>query len=150
MKAIGLIEVRGIVGAIEAADVALKTAQVELVSKQRVKAGITVVTFEGDVGAVKAAVETAAAAVSRLGVLMASHVIARPDDSVEPLLSRKTNIVEIKEEKENIENKFVEKVEEKNKEEVEESSNMKEIEEEIQEINEILKVSKNKKSKNKK
>lgn len=147
MKAIGLIEVRGIVGAIEAADVALKTAQVELVSKQRVKAGITVVTFEGDVGAVKAAVEAAVAAVSRLGVLMASHVIARPDDSVEPLLSRKTNIVEIKEE--NIENKFVEKVE-KNKEEVEESSNMKEIEEEIQEINEILKVSKNKKSKNKK
>lgn len=148
MKAIGLIEVRGIVGAIEAADVALKTAQVELVSKQRVKAGITVVTFEGDVGAVKAAVEAAAAAVSRLGVLMASHVIARPDDSVEPLLSRKTNIVEIKEE--NIENKFVEKVEEKNKEEVEELSNMKEIEEEIQEINEILKVSKNKKNKNKK
>lgn len=150
MKAIGLIEVRGIVGAIEAADVALKTAQVELVSKQRVKAGITVVTFEGDVGAVKAAVEAAAAAVSRLGVLMASHVIARPDDSVEPLLSRKTNIIEIKEEKENIENKFVEKVEEKNKEEVEELSNMKEIEEEIQEINEILKVSKNKKNKNKK
>lgn len=144
MKAIGLIEVRGIVGAIEAADVALKTAQVELVSRQKVKAGFNMVTFEGDVGAVKAAVEAAAAAASRLGVLIASHVIARPDDSVEPLLSRKTNIIEIKEEKNN-EDKIEEKVEE-----IEEASNMKEIEEEIQEINEILKVSKNKKNKNKK
>lgn len=144
MKAIGLIEVRGIVGAIEAADVALKTAQVELVSRQKVKAGITTITFEGDVGAVKAAVEAATAAVNRLGVLMASHVIARPDDSVEPLLKRKDNIIEP------VSQEIEAKTETKENFELDADSSMQEIEEEIQEINEILKVSKNKKNKNKK
>ncbi|MBQ3437588.1 MAG: BMC domain-containing protein [Fusobacterium sp.] len=142
MKAIGLIETRGIVGAIEAADIALKTAQVEIISRQKVKAGINTVTFEGDVGAVKAAVEAAAAAVERMGVLMASHVIARPDDSVEPLLSRKVNTVEAEEIKETEVAQQKQKVENEN-------SNLENIEEEIQEINEILKVSK-KKNKNKK
>lgn len=145
MKALGLIEVRGIVGAIEAADVALKTAQVEIVSRQKVKAGINVVTFEGDVGAVKAAVEAAAAAVAKLGVLMASHVIARPDDSIEGLIERKKTVEEIEVKAETADSPAM-KIEEK--EDI--SSNMKEIEEEIQEINEILKVSKNKKNKNKK
>lgn len=148
MKALGLIEVRGIVGAIEAADVALKTAQVEIVSKQRVKAGITVVTFEGDVGAVKAAVEAAAASVARLGVLMASHVIARPDDSIEGLVDRKKNAEVVEEKAEAVEIKESPVIENEEKEEL--SSDMEEIEEEIQEINEILKVSKNKKNKNKK
>lgn len=150
MKAIGLIEVKGIVGAIEAADIALKTAQVELVSRQKVKAGINVITFEGDVGAVKAAVEAAAAAVAKLGVLMASHVIARPDDSVEPLLKRKDNIIESRIEKVEEVIEEVENIDIQDTKDVETDSNMEEIEEEIQEINEILKVSKNKKNKNKK
>ena len=86
MKAIGLIEVKGIVGAIEAADIALKTAQVELVSRQKVKAGINVITFEGDVGAVKAAVDSGAASAQKLGELVATHVIPRPHADVEKIL----------------------------------------------------------------
>lgn len=143
MKALGLVETRGIIGAIEAADVALKTAQVELINKDYSKGGLVALEFEGDVGAVKAAVEAASAAAERLGVLITSHIIPRPDDSIEKILKRKvtTPVSEIEEETEKevaAEEKTIEAVE------------MKHIEEEIEEINEILKVSKNKKIKNKK
>ena len=145
MKALGLIETRGMVGAIVAADIALKTAQVELINKERVKGGLVCIEFEGDVAAVKASVEAAVTAIKDMGIYVGSHVIPRPDDSVEKIIKRKnqTSKEEVIEEKTKKETKDVE-------EEFLESTELKNIEEEIEEINEILKVSKNKKTKHKK
>ena len=148
MKALGLIETRGMVGAIVAADIALKTAQVELISKEYTKGGLVCIEFEGDVAAVKASVEAAVMAIKDMGVLIASHVIPRPDDSVEKIIKRKKETSKeevVKEKAEEMENE-TKNMEEKSLESIE----MKQIEEEIEEINEILKVSKNKKTKNKK
>lgn len=144
MKALGLIETRGMVGAIVAADIALKTAQVELINREHTKGGLVCIEFEGDVAAVKASVEAAVMAIKDMGVYVGSHVIPRPDDSVEKIIKRKLGTSETKEEvKEESKETEVE-------EEVSENSEMKNIEEEIEEINEILKVSKNKKTKHKK
>ena len=131
MKALGLIETKGLVGAIVAADIALKTAQVELINKEHTKGGLVCIEFEGDVAAVKASVEAAVTAIKDMGIYVGSHVIPRPDDSVEKIIKRKNQTS-----KEEV-------IEEKTKKET------KDIEEEIEEINEILKVSKNKKTKNK-
>ena len=79
---LGLIETKGFVGAVEALDVALKSANVELVSCEFVKAGIVTILITGDVASVKAAIESAATAVDRLGVLLNTHVIARADEGV--------------------------------------------------------------------
>lgn len=85
MKALGMIETYGLIGAIEAADVMLKTANVTLLKKEIVKGGLILVSITGDVGAVKTAVEAATTAVNRLGlqVLYGSHVIPRPDLQLE-------------------------------------------------------------------
>ena len=146
MKALGLIETRGMVGAIVAADIALKTAQVELINREHTKGGLVCIEFEGDVAAVKASVEAAVTAIKDMGIYVGSHVIPRPDDSVEKIIKRKKETFneeviekkEIKTETKDVEEKSLESVE------------MKQIEEEIEEINEILKVSKNKKTKHKK
>ena len=141
MKALGLIETKGMVGAIVAADIALKTAQVELINREHTKGGLVCIEIEGDVAAVKASVEAAVMAIKDMGIYVGSHVIPRPDDSVEKIIKRKLGASEQKEEV----------VEETKETEVEEEiSEMKNIEEEIEEINEILKVSKNKKTKHKK
>ena len=148
MKALGLIETRGMVGAIVAADIALKTAQVELISKKYTKGGLVCIEFEGDVAAVKASVEAAVTAIKDMGIYIGSHVIPRPDDSVEKIIKRKKETSKeevVKEKAEEMENE-TKNMEEKSLESIE----MKQIEEEIEEINEILKVSKNKKTKNKK
>ena len=148
MKALGLIETRGMVGAIVAADIALKTAQVELISKEYTKGGLVCIEFEGDVAAVKASVEAAVTAIKDMGIYIGSHVIPRPDDSVEKIIKRKKETSKeevVKEKAEEMENE-TKNMEEKSLESVE----MKQIEEEIEEINEILKVSKNKKTKSKK
>lgn len=89
MKALGMIETRGMVGAIEAVDVACKTADVEVLNKHLVKGGIVTVEIVGDVGAVKVAVEAAAEAVKKLGVYMGSHVIPRPTEEVYNILEKK-------------------------------------------------------------
>ena len=148
MKALGLIETRGMVGAIVAADIALKTAQVELISKEYTKGGLVCIEFEGDVAAVKASVEAAVTAIKDMGVLIASHVIPRPDDSVEKIIKRKVepSIEEVTQKKVEETKKEIKDIEEKSLENVE----LKDIQEEIEEINEILKVSKNRKTKNKK
>lgn len=86
MKALGMIETIGLVGAIEAADTALKTADVEIVNKHIVKGGIVTVELSGDVGAIKVAVEAGAEAAKRLGVFVSSHVIARPDEMVSRMI----------------------------------------------------------------
>ncbi len=85
-KAIGLVEVNGYVAAVEAADSALKTANVTLIGLEKVKAGITTVKLAGDVGAIKAAVDAAAASADSLGKLRAAHVIPRIDEQVEALI----------------------------------------------------------------
>ena len=148
MKALGLIETRGMVGAIVAADIALKTAQVELINKEYTKGGLVCIEFEGDVAAVKASVEAAVMAIKDMGVLIASHVIPRPDDSVEKIIKRKVepSIEEVTQKKVEETKKEIKDIEEKSLENVE----LKDIQGEIEEINEILKVSKNRKTKNKK
>ena len=84
--ALGLIETRGLVGAIEAADAATKAADVRLVGKERADAGLMTIKLTGDVAAVRAAVDAGAAAAQRVGELVSAHVIPRPDDDVEILI----------------------------------------------------------------
>jgi ethanolamine utilization protein EutM len=85
-EALGMIETRGLVGAVEAADAMVKTAAVALVGQQRVGGALVTVLVRGDVGAVKAAVDAGAAAARRVGELTAVHVIPRPDAEVERAL----------------------------------------------------------------
>jgi ethanolamine utilization protein EutM len=88
--ALGLIETRGLVGSIEAADVMLKTANVALLGTEYVRDGLVTVEIVGEVAAVKVAVEAGAAAASRVGTLLSSHVIPRPDEEIEPILRRRS------------------------------------------------------------
>ncbi len=84
--ALGLIETRGLVGAIEAADAATKAADVELISKERADAGLMTIKLKGDVAAIRAAVDAGSAAAQRVGELVSAHVIPRPDDETEVLI----------------------------------------------------------------
>jgi microcompartment protein CcmL/EutN len=81
--ALGMIETRGLIGMIEAADAMLKTANVVLVSWQKVDAGLVTALIRGDVGSVKAATDAGAAAARKVGELIGVHVIARPADDLE-------------------------------------------------------------------
>ena len=85
-EALGMIETRGLVAAIEAADAMLKAANVELVGTEKIGSGLVSVMVRGDVGAVKAAVESGSAAANGLGEVIATHVIPRPHGDVEKLL----------------------------------------------------------------
>src|SRR5258705_10032270 len=78
MEALGMVETKGLVGAIEAADAMVKTAKVTLMGKEYIGAGFVTVTVRGDVGAVKAATDAGAAAARRVGELVAVHVIPAP------------------------------------------------------------------------
>jgi len=84
--ALGMIETRGVVAAIEAADAMMKAANVRLLDKVRVGGGLVSVMVRGETGAVKAATEAGAAAAAKIGELVSVHVIPRPDDSVEFIL----------------------------------------------------------------
>lgn len=86
-EALGMIETRGLVGAIEAADAMTKAAKVVLVGKEQVGGGLVTVLVRGDVGAVKAATDAGAAAARRVGELVSVHVIPRPHEEVEKLIS---------------------------------------------------------------
>jgi ethanolamine utilization protein EutM len=86
MEALGLIETKGLIGAIEAADAMVKTANVVLTGKEFIGAGYVVVSVRGDVGAVKAATDAGAAAARRVGELVAVHVIPRPHEETEKVL----------------------------------------------------------------
>jgi len=86
MLALGLIETRGLVGAIEAADAMVKAARVKFLGRQKVKGGLVTVMVSGDVGAVKAAVDAGAAACKRVGILVSSHVIPRPHDDIDAMI----------------------------------------------------------------
>lgn len=85
-EAIGMIETRGLVGAIEAADAMVKAANVQLVGKELVGGGLVMVIVRGDVGAVKAATDAGAAAAGRVGELKSVHVIPRPHNEVAAIL----------------------------------------------------------------
>jgi len=86
LEALGLIETRGLVGSIEAADAMVKAAKVSLLGKTLVGGGYVTVMVRGDVGAVKAATDAGAAAAEKVGELVSVHVIPRPHDEVEMLL----------------------------------------------------------------
>lgn len=85
-EALGMIETKGLVGAIEAADAMIKAANVRLAGKEQIGSGLVTVMVRGDVGAVKASVEAGASAAKRVGELVSSHVIASPHDDVEGIL----------------------------------------------------------------
>src|SRR4051812_42871872 len=84
--ALGMVETRGLVGAIEAADAMVKAANVKLVGKEFIGGGFVTVMVRGDVGAVKAATDAGAAAAGRVGELKSVHVIPRPHGDVEGIL----------------------------------------------------------------
>ncbi|MCX7012186.1 MAG: ethanolamine utilization microcompartment protein EutM [Candidatus Sumerlaeota bacterium] len=87
-NALGLIETRGLVGAIEAADAMVKAANVRLVGKEHVGGGLVTVMVRGDVGAVKAATDAGASAARRVGELLSVHVIPRPHNELEKILPK--------------------------------------------------------------
>jgi ethanolamine utilization protein EutM len=82
-QALGLVETKGLIGAIEAADAGAKAANVKLLGQERADAGLVMVSFSGDVAAVKAAVDAGAAAAERVGQLVSAHVIPRPHRSLD-------------------------------------------------------------------
>lgn len=85
-EALGLIETKGLVGAIEAADAMVKAANVQLIGYEKVGGALVTVMVRGDVGAVKAATDAGAAAAQRVGELISVHVIPRPHGDVEMML----------------------------------------------------------------
>ncbi|MCP4726628.1 MAG: BMC domain-containing protein [bacterium] len=86
LDALGLVETRGLVGAIEAADAMVKAAKVTLIGKEKIGGGFVTVMVRGDVGAVKAATDAGASAAERVGELVSVHVIPRPHVEVETIL----------------------------------------------------------------
>ena len=88
MEALGMIETRGLTAAIEAADAMVKAAEVTLIGTEKIGSGLVSVMVRGDVGAVKVAVESGTAAASKLGEIIATHVIPRPHSDVEKILPK--------------------------------------------------------------
>ncbi|GHS92621.1 carboxysome shell protein [Synergistales bacterium] len=85
-EALGMVETKGLIGAIEAADAMVKAANVSLIGKQQIGSGLVTVMVRGDVGAVKAAVDAGAASAKRIGELYGVHVIPSPHSDVEGIL----------------------------------------------------------------
>ncbi len=85
-QALGMVETKGLVGSVEAADAMVKAANVNLIGKVHVGGGLVTVMVRGDVGAVKSATDAGAAAASRVGELVSIHVIPRPHEEVERIL----------------------------------------------------------------
>ena len=88
LEALGMVETRGLVAAIEAADAMVKSAEVVLIGTEKIGSGLVSVMVRGDVGAVKSAVESGSAAAARLGEVIATHVIPRPHADVEKILPK--------------------------------------------------------------
>lgn len=126
--ALGLIEVYGYLGAIQAADSALKAANVSLIGCEKVKGGLVTVKLKGDVGAVKASVEAGELAAKALGVLISSHVIPRADSGIWDMLEPKAKVLNKVEEKEESSSE-----EDKSKEDDEVLDNADKVEEVVEE-----------------
>ena len=88
MTALGMVETKGLVGSIEAADAVVKAANVTLIGKEQIGSGLVTVMVRGDVGAVKAATDAGASAAARVGELVSVHVIPRPHNEVELILPK--------------------------------------------------------------
>jgi ethanolamine utilization protein EutM len=88
LEALGMVETKGLIGSVEAADAMVKAANVILIGKEYIGAGYVSVMVRGDVGAVKAATDAGAAAARRVGELVSVHVIARPHQEVEKILPK--------------------------------------------------------------
>jgi len=87
-QALGLVETRGLVAAIEAADAMVKAANVKLLGRQKVKGGLVCVMISGDVGAVTAAVDAGSVACGKVGELVSVHVIPRPSNEIEGIIPK--------------------------------------------------------------
>lgn len=87
-EALGMIETKGLVGAIEAADAMTKSANVELIGYEKIGSGLVTVMVRGDVGAVKASVDAGAVAAEKVGEIVSKHVIPRPHTDVERILPK--------------------------------------------------------------
>ena len=85
-EALGMVETRGLIGAIEAADAMVKAANVVLIGSEKIGSGLVTVMVRGDVGAVKAAVDAGACAAEKVGEIVSQHVIPRPHTDVEKIL----------------------------------------------------------------
>lgn len=90
LDALGMVETRGLIGAIEAADAMVKAANVRLIGKEKIGGGFVTVMVRGDVGAVKASTDAGAAAAEKVGELVSVHVIPRPHSDVESILPDKS------------------------------------------------------------
>lgn len=143
--ALGLIETKGLVGAIEAADAMVKAANVKLVSKEKITAALVTVKIIGEVAAVKSAVDAGAAAAQRVGQLVSAHVIPRPDDQLEEIIyySQIQSIpeeLEIKDSKSKLKESKPEKIVESPEEKIEEVVKEVEIIESVEEKKEPEKI----------
>ena len=94
LQALGMIETKGLVGAIEAADAMVKAADVTLIGKEHIGGGLVTVMVRGDVAAVKAATDAGAAAAGKVGNLVSVHVIPRPHGEVESILPHVSGVTE--------------------------------------------------------
>ena len=98
-RALGMIETRGLVASIEAADAMVKAASVKLISKEKVQGGLVTILVVGETAAVKSAIDAGAAAAQRVGELVSTHIIPRPDDQIDDIVSDiKSSGKEIKQE----------------------------------------------------
>jgi microcompartment protein CcmL/EutN len=87
-RALGMIETRGLVASIEAADAMVKAAKVQLIGKEKVQGGLVTILVEGETAAVKSAIDAGAAAAQRVGELVSTHIIPRPDDQIDQIIMR--------------------------------------------------------------
>ncbi len=90
LEALGMVETKGLVGAVEAADAMVKAAKVELIGREQVGGGFVTVMVRGDVGAVKAATDAGATAAEKVGEVVSVHVIPRPHAEVEMILPKRS------------------------------------------------------------
>jgi len=133
-RALGMIETRGLVAAIEAADAMVKAANVKLLSKEKVQAGLVTILVVGETAAVKSAIDAGAAAARRVGELVSTHIIPRPDDQIEDIV----NGIEVPDEEIKQESKItLEKKPERKKR----TRIIKEEEVEIEEVKPVIKTS---------
>ncbi len=85
-RALGMIETRGLIASIEAADAMVKAARVQLVGKEKVQGGLVTILIVGETAAVKSAIDAGAAAAQRVGELVSTHIIPRPDDQIDEMI----------------------------------------------------------------
>ena len=92
-RALGMVETRGLVASIEAADAMVKAAKVQLIGKERADAGLMTILIVGETAAVKSAVDAGAAAAKRVGEVVSIHIIPRPDDQVDDMFTKKPTTI---------------------------------------------------------